>query len=189
MTGNRHNGWTSPRSIEAVADDHIETGGDVTLADMARTLVIVHPRAIRRAVGNLIENARKYGERAQVSLVSDHATASLIVEDDGPGIAEGRIEEMLQPFTRLERLPQPRDGRRRSWPGDRASRRHVGRLSFRPHQPPARRPARNDKSPAREINRADLSIVRARRALRVYSCVVFLCVVASVFPGGVNALR
>lgn len=88
--------------VEAVAEDHEDTGTQVVIAPMPRTLVMVHPRTIRRAIGNLIDNAGKYGERARISLRRGVDEVDVVIEDDGPGIDPGRIDEMLQPFTRLE---------------------------------------------------------------------------------------
>lgn len=88
--------------VEAVAEDHEDTGTQVVLSPMPRTLVVVHPRAIRRAIGNLIDNAGKYGERARISLLRGVDEVGVVIEDDGPGIDPTRIDEMLQPFTRLE---------------------------------------------------------------------------------------
>jgi signal transduction histidine kinase len=87
---------------EAAIDDFLDTGAPVEAADMPRTIVTVHPRAIRRALTNLIDNAIKYGDRAEVSLRVENGRAILSVADHGPGIAPDRIEEMMQPFTRLE---------------------------------------------------------------------------------------
>jgi len=87
---------------DAALDDFEDTGAPVVRADMPRTIVIVHPRAIRRALTNLIENAVKYGGRAEVSLRVGKERAILAVSDPGPGIPEDRIEEMLNPFTRME---------------------------------------------------------------------------------------
>lgn len=87
---------------EATIDDFVDTGAPVTAQDMARTIVTVHPRGIRRALTNLIDNAVKYGGSAEVSLRVADGRAILAVADKGPGIDPGRVEEMLQPFTRME---------------------------------------------------------------------------------------
>jgi len=87
---------------DAALDDFEDTGAPVERAEMPRTIVAVHPRAIRRALTNLIENAVKYGGRAEVSLRVEKDRAILAVADSGPGIPEERIEEMLNPFTRME---------------------------------------------------------------------------------------
>jgi signal transduction histidine kinase len=87
---------------DATLDDFEDTGAPVERADMPRAIVSVHPRAVRRALANLIDNAVKYGGKAHVSLRAEAGRAILSVADDGPGIPEDRIEDMLQPFTRIE---------------------------------------------------------------------------------------
>jgi signal transduction histidine kinase len=87
---------------DAVVEDFIELGSPAEMADSERAVASVRPQQIRRALRNLIENAIVYGERAHVSVVRDEGEIRLVVADDGPGIAEGRMDEMMQPFTRLE---------------------------------------------------------------------------------------
>lgn len=87
---------------DAAIDDFEDMGIPVDREEMPRAIVCVHPRAVRRALTNLVENAAKYGERASVSLRIEDRRAILSVADHGPGIPEERIEEMLQPFTRME---------------------------------------------------------------------------------------
>jgi len=53
-----------------------------------------------RAVGNLIDNAMRYGDEATVTLARDKHHAIITIEDNGPGIPSGRLSEMFQPFTR-----------------------------------------------------------------------------------------
>ena len=60
------------------------------------------PVALTRAVGNLIDNALRYGGSARVTLRETEGVAMIVVEDDGPGIAEERLADMLEPFVRGE---------------------------------------------------------------------------------------
>lgn len=87
---------------DAVVEDFIELGSPVDMADSERIVGSVRPQLIRRALRNLIENAVVYGERAHVAVVRDSHAVRIVVADDGPGIAEARMEEMMEPFTRLE---------------------------------------------------------------------------------------
>ena len=87
---------------DAVVEDFIELGSPAEMADSERAVASVRPEQIRRALRNLIENAIVYGERAHVSVVREDGAIRLVVADDGPGIAEDRMEEMMEPFTRLE---------------------------------------------------------------------------------------
>lgn len=87
---------------DAVVEDFIELESPVDMTESDRAVAFVRPQQIRRALRNLIENAIVYGERAHVSVVREAGSIRLVVADDGPGIAEDRMEEMLEPFTRLE---------------------------------------------------------------------------------------
>ena len=49
------------------------------------------PLALKRAVGNLIDNAVRYGERARVRTTAQ----GILVEDDGPGIPEDLLEHVF----------------------------------------------------------------------------------------------
>lgn len=87
---------------DAVVEDFVELGSPVTLADSARAVALVRPQQIRRALRNLIENAIVYGDRAHVSVAHLPGQVRITVADEGPGIAQDRMAEMLEPFTRLE---------------------------------------------------------------------------------------
>lgn len=58
--------------------------------------------SLRRAVENLIGNAVRYGERAEVDAALGPSYFRISVEDDGPGIPPESREEALKPFTRLD---------------------------------------------------------------------------------------
>ncbi len=58
--------------------------------------------AIRRVLGNLIDNAVTYGQRAEVCIRVTDGRVNVIVDDTGPGIPADRRETMLEPFRRLE---------------------------------------------------------------------------------------
>jgi signal transduction histidine kinase len=60
------------------------------------------PIALRRAFRNLLDNAIRYGARADVTLSLDNGEAVVEIVDDGPGIAEDMREKVFQPFFRLE---------------------------------------------------------------------------------------
>jgi len=92
--------------LSALVDDIIgeyeDMGDDVTLGDTERMVAPVRATWLRRALRNLVSNALRYGQRARVQLGRDGREAVLIVEDDGPGIPEGQIARMMEPFTRLD---------------------------------------------------------------------------------------
>lgn len=73
-------------------------GAEVGPLDAVRASI--SPVALRRAVGNLIDNALRYAGRARLSLTRDGAEAVIAVEDDGPGIPEERLADVMEPFVR-----------------------------------------------------------------------------------------
>ncbi|RJG00837.1 sensor histidine kinase [Noviherbaspirillum sedimenti] len=71
--------------------------------------VMGHVIDLRRAVNNLIENARRYARRDEAELVKialacrrEGGQAIIEVADDGPGVPPQEIDRMLRPFTRLD---------------------------------------------------------------------------------------
>lgn len=88
--------------VESLCDDLADTGHAVTFESAIQANLACRPVALKRALGNLIENAVAYGERARVTLDQDTDSILIIVEDDGPGIPEHRMDEVFQPFVRLE---------------------------------------------------------------------------------------
>jgi two-component system osmolarity sensor histidine kinase EnvZ len=63
---------------------------------------MLRPTSIRRAVENLIGNAVRYGNRAEVSLSLTPKSLRIRVEDDGPGIPPEQRTEAVKPFSRLD---------------------------------------------------------------------------------------
>ncbi|MFC0159170.1 MULTISPECIES: ATP-binding protein [Mameliella] len=62
----------------------------------------LRPNAFRRALRNLIENAVRYGRDARVSWIVEGSELTLNIDDTGPGIPEGQLERVFDPFYRLE---------------------------------------------------------------------------------------
>lgn len=80
-----------------------ETGGAVAFDGGGALPVRADPAALRRALGNLIANAVKYGGAARVKAFARDGRAVVTVEDDGPGLPEEELEAVFEPFHRAER--------------------------------------------------------------------------------------
>ncbi|WP_127076737.1 ATP-binding protein [Rhodomicrobium lacus] len=72
--------------------------------------LVCQPTAMKRVFANLIDNAVKYGSRAEVSVTTGDDGVTVIVADRGPGIPPGKIEIAFQPFRRLEDSRSPETG-------------------------------------------------------------------------------
>jgi signal transduction histidine kinase len=88
--------------LAAVVEEFEDMGEPVELAETQRLAMPLRATWLRRALRNLIGNALRYGERARVSLAREGGQAVVRIEDDGPGIPEGEIAAMMEPFARGE---------------------------------------------------------------------------------------
>lgn len=72
----------------------------------------IPPRALRRAIGNLLQNALRHAPGAPVELVciEDAGQCRIGILDRGPGIPPDQIEAMFQPFHRLDPSRSPATG-------------------------------------------------------------------------------
>jgi signal transduction histidine kinase len=86
----------------SLVDEETDLGHEATFGGPERCIVEVHPVALRRALGNLIQNAVRYGARADVGLEVREDGVEVTVEDRGPGIPEDEREDVFRPFHRLE---------------------------------------------------------------------------------------
>jgi signal transduction histidine kinase len=62
--------------------------------------VRARPVALKRAIGNLIDNALRYGGGAEITLSLDRGQAVVCVLDNGPGLPAERLEAVFDPFVR-----------------------------------------------------------------------------------------
>jgi two-component system osmolarity sensor histidine kinase EnvZ len=89
---------------EAVANaERAHHAGDrIKLGPVDDLTIAVRKHALMRCLTNLIDNALKYGRHAEVSVKHIGRRVEIAVDDDGPGIPEGRREEAFRPFHRLD---------------------------------------------------------------------------------------
>lgn len=88
--------------LSGVADEFADAGRDVTYEGPGRALARIRPVALRRALGNLVDNGVRYGERVHIGLVIERGTLWVRIDDHGPGIAPEDVARAFEPFTRLE---------------------------------------------------------------------------------------
>ncbi|TDP63490.1 ATP-binding protein [Roseateles toxinivorans] len=86
---------------QSLADDLVEQGHSLTVHG-GPALACVQPTALRRVLGNLLGNALRYGERAELTVAVQGDRVLLRIDDQGPGIPEAQLEAVFQPFYRVE---------------------------------------------------------------------------------------
>lgn len=109
--------------LQELAQEHASQGRDVQISVQKNVLQKVQnkvahaplaqqdaplryrcrPVHLKRALSNLVDNAVRHGQRARLSLIVEHdGSLSILVDDDGPGIAEEHLQEVFKPFVRLD---------------------------------------------------------------------------------------
>ena len=82
-----------------VASQARRAGASITLTAPASLDLPLRPEAMRRAITNLVDNARRHARHVQISAWQDSPeTVAILVEDDGPGIPPDRREDVFRPF-------------------------------------------------------------------------------------------
>lgn len=87
---------------QSAVDDLADAGQDVTMAPGAAVVCECQPAALKRALGNLLDNAIKYGGAATVSVSGGPAEVIVAIEDKGPGIPQDALERVFEPFYRVD---------------------------------------------------------------------------------------
>ncbi|MBN6713986.1 ATP-binding protein [Pseudomonas capsici] len=86
--------------LECLIEPYLRDGR-VTQKGVAEAAYPGKPLALRRCIGNLIDNAIKYGHRAHLKVEDNELAFVLHVDDEGPGVPEKRLEHVFEPHFRL----------------------------------------------------------------------------------------
>ena len=88
--------------LTTLVNDAIDSGHCASFTGLRRAFIPLRSLAMKRAFANLIDNALTYGNTARVELRNTGTEIVVAVEDDGPGIRDDKIEEVFEPFRRLD---------------------------------------------------------------------------------------
>jgi signal transduction histidine kinase len=86
----------------SIVDDAADHGHDATYVGPDHFERAVRRSNFRRAVVNLVENALHYGGSVTLALTVEEGATVIRVEDDGPGIPDESLADVLEPFVRLD---------------------------------------------------------------------------------------
>jgi signal transduction histidine kinase len=89
--------------LDCLVEPYVSPAGNgrVTQQGQANALFLGKPLALKRCMGNLIDNALKYGQKAHLHIADDKNAFVLHVDDEGPGVPEQRLEQVFEPHFRL----------------------------------------------------------------------------------------
>ncbi|WP_175651916.1 ATP-binding protein [Pseudomonas sp. Marseille-P9899] len=86
--------------LECLVEPYLASGR-VTVQGRVEAPYPGKPLALRRCIGNLIDNALKYGERAHLWIIDSAHSFVLQVDDEGPGVPAQQLEQVFEPHFRL----------------------------------------------------------------------------------------
>ncbi|KIN12206.1 histidine kinase [Vibrio mytili] len=87
--------------ITSVIEPYNQPQERVTFTPNPIEPIVAKPLAIKRVIGNLVENAVKYGDTAEITLQRLDTGITIEICDHGPGIPEDQLELVFEPYYRL----------------------------------------------------------------------------------------
>ncbi len=87
-----------PEMLEDVAASARRAGAAVTVDAPGPLTVQLRQDAVRRALTNLVDNARRHAGQVVLSAATLGRSALVMVDDNGPGIPSDRRESVFRPF-------------------------------------------------------------------------------------------
>ena len=103
-----------PTDLTALLNDAVaqarRKGGVIDLHTEGKLTVSLRPKAFKRCLTNLIDNALQFAEHVSVRAGERGDAIEIAIDDDGPGIPEDLREEVFKPFYRIEGSRNPGTG-------------------------------------------------------------------------------
>ncbi|MFT4067717.1 ATP-binding protein [Paraburkholderia sp.] len=96
--------------ISTLCDEYAEGGAAIRYDGPEQIRFFCRPEAIRRVLTNLVDNALHFGRTVTVSAKVLDGAIQVDVSDDGPGIPEDRLRDVIEPFVRLDHARNDRPG-------------------------------------------------------------------------------
>jgi signal transduction histidine kinase len=96
--------------VESVIGDFADQGRDAVLLQAEPVTMSCRKLALTRAIRNLVDNALRYGARATVGIARAPDGIVITIDDNGPGLPPDKLEQVFEPFFRLEDSRSPETG-------------------------------------------------------------------------------
>jgi signal transduction histidine kinase len=88
----------------------MDAGEKATFSGPRDVTISCRPTAMRRAISNLVDNAIKYGGKADVTLALEAGRTVITIADEGSGIPRNEREKVFEPFYRIGSARDPSTG-------------------------------------------------------------------------------
>ena len=86
--------------LKTIVDETEDIGGTISYSNQYQVHVDGQMKALERAFRNLIQNAHHHGGEVHVRTLQteDSHKVTIVIDDDGPGIATDEIDEIFKPY-------------------------------------------------------------------------------------------
>jgi two-component system osmolarity sensor histidine kinase EnvZ len=96
--------------LEDIAVAMRREGTPLSVAAPSEYVMLVRPNALRRCIGNLIDNARRHGSHVWLTGIVVGDGIDILVDDNGPGIRPVDRDRAFRAFIRLDPSRNPSTG-------------------------------------------------------------------------------
>ena len=93
-----------------LVDKFKKTGHNIDLEAKSDVSVFGRPTDLSRALGNIVNNATRYGTKTSVKLQKNPGRVYIFVDDNGPGIPPKKRLDVFKPFYRLDQSRNSQTG-------------------------------------------------------------------------------
>jgi signal transduction histidine kinase len=87
-----------PSLAQTIAAQFADAGSHVTYRGPDRLALACRPHALTRAIGNLVDNAVKFGGHVEIGVQQRGGEVWIEVSDDGPGIPDRMLAHVFEPY-------------------------------------------------------------------------------------------
>ena len=88
--------------LQSLQADLEDVGQSVRIEGRAKQPLPGYARSLKRCVQNLLENAVRYGREVVVRVEDQAERLTIVISDRGPGIPQAQLEQVMEPFFRVE---------------------------------------------------------------------------------------
>lgn len=91
-----------PSLLQTICSQFVDVGHTVSYRGPSKLTWSARPRALARAITNIVENGVKHGGAVTVTLAGHLPQARIEIDDDGPGIPADLRERVFEPFFKAD---------------------------------------------------------------------------------------
>lgn len=93
--------------LQTLSDDYRDQAIELPFSGPANLVYTGRPVGLKRVATNLVENALKYGHSPEIALRAANDGIEIEISDSGPGIPEHALQQVFEPFFRLDSSRNP----------------------------------------------------------------------------------